>query len=303
MTIELINLGQYANDGTGDDLRTAFEKVNNNFTTLNLTLGVTNATNVGTGAQFYKAKTESTLQFRTLRSPNNSVTVTSSDNTVDLSVTTELSTDLTPVLGGDLNLNNNIIYNGDTQTTVYGYSVPLVSGLLELILAGNTYTIDFGSFLSPTGGGNGGIDLDFGELDVDSFANGIDFGTFSVPSGVGGSGSGIEVGYTPPQSITSIIDTNTLTLDCNYAWHIVTLDQDVTQVNFANVTAAPGIMDVTVEFTQDSTGSWAVTSSTYLTLGGALNLQSTPNSTSLVRFLSRDGGTTVYASYIGGGWV
>ncbi len=303
MTIELINLGQYANDGTGDDLRTAFEKVNNNFTTLNLTLGVTNATNVGTGAQFYKAKTGSTLQFRTLRSPNSSVSVVSTDDTVDLSVTTELSTDLTPVLGGDLNLNGNIIYNGDAQTTVYGYSVPLTSGLLELILAGNTYTIDFGSFLDPTGGGNGGIDLDFGEIGFDSFANGIDFGTISVPSGVGGSGGGSELNYTPPQSISSIIDNNVLTLDCNYAWHIVTLDQDITQINFANAPAAPGIMEITVEFTQDGTGSWTVTSPTYLTLGGALNLQSTPNSTSLVVFRSRNGAGTVYASYIGGGWV
>ncbi len=303
MTIELINLGQYANDGTGDDLRTAFEKVNSNFTTLNLTLGVTNATNVGSGSQLFKAKVSDTLQFRTLRSPNGSVSVVSTDNTVDLSVTTELSTDLTPVLGGDLNLNGNIIYNGDAQTTVYGYSVPLTSGLLELILAGNTYTIDFGSFLDPTGGGNGGIDLDFGEITLDSFANGIDFGTISVPSGTGGSGSGTELPYTPPQSITSVVADNILTLDCNYEWHTVVLDQDVTQVNFANAPAAPGIMEITVEFTQDSTGSWTVTSPTYLTLGGALNLQSTPNSTSLVVFRSRNGAGTVYASYIGGGWV
>jgi hypothetical protein len=303
MTIELINLGQYANDGTGDDLRTAFEKVNSNFTTLNLTLGVTNGTNVGSGSQLFKAKVSDTLQFRTLRSPNGSVSVVSTDNTVDLSVTTELSTDLTPVLGGDLNLNGNIIYNGDAQTTVYGYSVPLTSGLLELILAGNTYTIDFGSFLDPTGGGNGGIDLDFGEIGFDSFANGIDFGTISVPSGVSGGGGESEVTYTPPQSLSSIIDNNILTLDCNYAWHIVTLDQDITQVNFANVPAAPGIMEITVEFIQDNTGSWTVTSPTYLTLGGALNLQSTPNSTSLVIFRSRNGASTVFASYVGGGWV
>lgn len=35
MAIETINLGNYANDGTGDDLRTAFQKVNDNFVTLN----------------------------------------------------------------------------------------------------------------------------------------------------------------------------------------------------------------------------------------------------------------------------
>ena len=32
MAIQLINLGTYANDGTGDDLRTAFEKTKDNFT-------------------------------------------------------------------------------------------------------------------------------------------------------------------------------------------------------------------------------------------------------------------------------
>lgn len=35
MAIQTINLGNYANDGTGDDLRTAFTKVNANFTELN----------------------------------------------------------------------------------------------------------------------------------------------------------------------------------------------------------------------------------------------------------------------------
>jgi hypothetical protein len=34
VSLEKINLGDYANDGTGDDLRTAFAKVNINFDTL-----------------------------------------------------------------------------------------------------------------------------------------------------------------------------------------------------------------------------------------------------------------------------
>ncbi len=34
MALQTINLGTYANDGTGDDLRTAFEKVNSNLTEL-----------------------------------------------------------------------------------------------------------------------------------------------------------------------------------------------------------------------------------------------------------------------------
>ena len=34
MAIQTINIGQVANDGTGDDPREAFVKVNNNFTEL-----------------------------------------------------------------------------------------------------------------------------------------------------------------------------------------------------------------------------------------------------------------------------
>jgi len=36
MTIQNINIGNIANDGTGDDLREAFRKVNENFDELDL---------------------------------------------------------------------------------------------------------------------------------------------------------------------------------------------------------------------------------------------------------------------------
>lgn len=325
MTIELINLGQYANDGTGDDLRTAFEKVNSNFTTLNLTLGVTNGTNVGSGSQLFKAKVSDTLQFRTLRSPNGSVSVVSTDNTVDLSVTTELSTDLTPVLGGDLNLNGNIIYNGDAQTTVYGYSVPLTSGLLELILAGNTYAIDFGSFLEPTGGGNGGIDLDFGEIGFDSFANGIDFGTISVPSGVSGGGGtgGTELpGDAPgflynngsgtltwdPVSVdlatTVSVFGATITLDFTYGWNKVVLTESVTTVLFTNLPTSGVSSSMVVEFVQDSTGGRTVSGSSFVTAGGVgLDISLVPGATSLVSFVTSSGGQKIFGFSAGRDWI
>lgn len=50
MAIELINIGQIANDGTGDDLREAFIKVNRNFEDLDLRDNEkTTVTNLGTG--------------------------------------------------------------------------------------------------------------------------------------------------------------------------------------------------------------------------------------------------------------
>jgi hypothetical protein len=38
MALQTINIGASANDGTGDPLRTAFEKVNENFEALKLVL-------------------------------------------------------------------------------------------------------------------------------------------------------------------------------------------------------------------------------------------------------------------------
>ena len=49
MAIQTIKIGTYPNDGTGDDLRTAFEKVNANFQELNVDINVASAENIGPG--------------------------------------------------------------------------------------------------------------------------------------------------------------------------------------------------------------------------------------------------------------
>jgi hypothetical protein len=46
-TLQKINIGNIVNDGLGDDLRTAFEKVNANFATLNNDLTITTTNAVG----------------------------------------------------------------------------------------------------------------------------------------------------------------------------------------------------------------------------------------------------------------
>jgi hypothetical protein len=67
MNITLIDIGNIANDGTGDDLRTAFEKVNENFVELETRIDAsTVAANVGNGLGLYKQKTVNTLEFKSL---------------------------------------------------------------------------------------------------------------------------------------------------------------------------------------------------------------------------------------------
>jgi hypothetical protein len=66
MTIQPIHIGNQVNDGLGDDLRTAFQKVNANFSELSTQLTIT-ATNLGTtGSGVFKEKVGAELQFKNL---------------------------------------------------------------------------------------------------------------------------------------------------------------------------------------------------------------------------------------------
>ena len=64
--IQTINIGNQVNDGLGDDLRTAFQKVNANFSDLDTQLTITGANIGGVGKGIFKQKTGSTLEFKSL---------------------------------------------------------------------------------------------------------------------------------------------------------------------------------------------------------------------------------------------
>lgn len=67
MTIQTINIGNVVNDGLGDDLRTAFQKVNANFSTLNSELAITGINLGTTGVGLFKQKTGANLEFKRLK--------------------------------------------------------------------------------------------------------------------------------------------------------------------------------------------------------------------------------------------
>lgn len=67
MAIELINIGRIANDGTGDDLREAFTKVNRSLEDLDLRIDdKTEGLNLGTGAGIFKQRNGYDLEFRSI---------------------------------------------------------------------------------------------------------------------------------------------------------------------------------------------------------------------------------------------
>lgn len=105
MTIELVNIGNAANDGTGDDLREAFIKVNNNFEELDIRANQVGANLGSAGAEVYKTADSNTLYFRRLVSGDN-ISLTTLDNTIVIDNTMpesrfNISTNSGSVIGGD----------------------------------------------------------------------------------------------------------------------------------------------------------------------------------------------------------
>jgi hypothetical protein len=189
MPIQTILIGNYANDGTGDDLRTAFTKVNSNFAALDTAAAITSGVNVGVGTGLFKAKNGANLEFKSLTSTGNSVDITEDSTTINLESITHLINDPNPtvvspiytgpILTNPFDLNHNVIINGDTQTTVHGLDVRLINSLLAIALESGGINVDMGSLTQPTGYATNfrGYTFDFGSF-LSAPANNYNFGVF-----------------------------------------------------------------------------------------------------------------------------
>lgn len=114
MAIQSINIGNIANDGTGDDIRVAFGKVNDNFEELDLrNPGSLTASNLGAVGEGVFAQKEGTdLQFKKIVG-GTGTTITATNNTV----TIDGSAIGTLTIGTD---NGSIIVNTSTTISVNG---------------------------------------------------------------------------------------------------------------------------------------------------------------------------------------
>ena len=181
MAIQTINIGNVVNDGLGDDLRTAFEKVNANFTELDGTLSIT-GTNVGTtGTGIFKQKTGVELEFKSLIS-GTKVLIEEFDDTVKINNTapdafTRIDTNSGTVVagaGGSLTIQGStdidVVASGSiiTINTVLPFSTILstydfgnIDGNFDNAVQFNTANsnIDFGTVIYP-----GRLDLDLGSF-------------------------------------------------------------------------------------------------------------------------------------------
>jgi hypothetical protein len=86
MSLQQINLGTVANDGTGDDIRTAFQKIISNFNQLDArTPEATTVVNLGNGQGVFASKDDAELRFKTIVGGQN-VTLTATGETITVDV-------------------------------------------------------------------------------------------------------------------------------------------------------------------------------------------------------------------------
>lgn len=124
MAVELINVGQIANDGTGDDLREAFIKINQNLEELDLRDDEqTTASNIGsTGEGVFSQKINYDLQFKKLIAGQD-ISLSSNDSAITINANGGLKTILliadngNKTLEGITHLNINGGENINTQLT------------------------------------------------------------------------------------------------------------------------------------------------------------------------------------------
>jgi hypothetical protein len=172
-TIQTINIGNIVNDGLGDDLRTAFQKVNANFATLNNDLTIT-ASNLGTvGEPVFKQKSGVNLEFKKLVA-GNKITISSSPDSLLISSTVGNTFQRITTQSG--------FVDADTTqfVTIQGNTNIQVSAVADVITIETV--LDLNQILKVLDFGYIGLFTPANIVQMNTSASNIDFGTITNPS-------------------------------------------------------------------------------------------------------------------------
>lgn len=181
MTTQTINIGNIVNDGLGDDLRTAFQKVNANFVALSEEIIVTGTNTGEVGSSVFKERIGANLRFRKLVSgtkmlldetaqsiivnntaPDAFIQIDTDAGIMQASVhqhiTLQGGDDIDITASGSAITVNNVIPVTKILTTYdFGPIASNFTNTVQLALASSN--IDFGTILLP-----GRLDLDCGSI-------------------------------------------------------------------------------------------------------------------------------------------
>ncbi len=169
MTIQTINLGNVVNDGLGDDLRTAFNKVNNNFNYLSQELTVTGL-NIGTsGVGIFKQKVNESLELKKLAAGDSTVVIVDDTANNTVKITAPLQNTFTSVITpqGSVAASSatgsfSLVEGPNITITKSGSNITIGAELLSTELLGDL-DLNQNSIFGP-----GSIDIT-GEITADNF--------------------------------------------------------------------------------------------------------------------------------------
>jgi hypothetical protein len=192
MSITPINIGNNANDGLGDNLRTAFEKVNANFTELSIVANAISSVSITapsnpSGYSIFTGLENSALKFKDLAAGRNisfietPTSVIISDNTSMFTkvatATSEINSALTPILkfAGDADISVTLTQPIPSTAIPPGETIPGVVNITSNTPVSQLIkTYDFGQ-----------LDNIYNVFQLFLAATTIDFGSITTPSTLG----------------------------------------------------------------------------------------------------------------------
>lgn len=149
MTIQYVNTGIIANDGTGDDLREAFTKINNNFEELDLRIVeetlIENTGSLGEGV--YAGKSDGIQGFKRLIAGAN-ISLTTTDSNITINAANALDQLIVVTDNGTVSVNK-----GQTMSIRGGEGINTVQNGQQVFINLNTSGI-VSRDLNPTLSGN-----------------------------------------------------------------------------------------------------------------------------------------------------